>query len=113
MISHKAAKGSDRNPTPRKSLGLSRWSSPIARGLQPLACAFCRNAALLAGTRPGKEHETDVCSRLIALNRGDSPTLWTLDLPGCVVHKGLAFGAEGSLVLALVDGQTICLGPAL
>ena len=56
-----------------------------------------------------KDPKKDVAGKLTAINRADGKTMWEVNLPARAIHNGLAVAADGSIILTLVDGQTICL----
>jgi hypothetical protein len=92
--------------------GLFRWSSPFAKNDLLIACVLTRNAVLIVSTRPHHlDPERDLPGKVAALNRADGKKLWELDLPARSVHNGLAVASNSSVVLTLVDGQVLCIGP--
>jgi hypothetical protein len=44
------------------------------------------------------------------LDRADGRDLWEVALPARAVYDGLAVAADGSAVVTLMDGQTVCIG---
>jgi hypothetical protein len=91
--------------------GLAGWSSPFGRNDLLIACVLTRNAVLVVSTRPNyQDPARDVPGKLTALNRTDGKKLWELNLPARAVHNGLAVANDGSMILTLVDGQTVCIG---
>jgi outer membrane protein assembly factor BamB len=87
------------------SPGLSAWIHPLPYAWQAVSWALCGNALVVVtcadtGPDPG---------RLMALSRIDGSMLWELHLHVKPVHYALAVAADGSIVVTLVDGQTICV----
>jgi hypothetical protein len=90
--------------------GLPTWSHAFAHGLRPLALALTRNSVLVVTAQPHWQDPTkDIPGKITALNRADGQTMWESDLPARAVHNGLAVAADGSVVLTLTDGRTLCI----
>ncbi|HUT34800.1 MAG TPA: PQQ-binding-like beta-propeller repeat protein [Planctomycetota bacterium] len=91
--------------------GLFTWSSAFGHGWHPLACALTRNSVLVVTTQPDWQNPArDIPGKITALSRADGGKMWEINLPARAVHNGLAVAADGSVVLALMDGQTLCIG---
>ena len=92
--------------------GFSTWGSEIPYGWGPLAYALTPNAVLVATVAYNNDPKKATPGQLLAINRVDGTKLWEINLPGQVVHNGLAVAADGSVVVTMIDGQTICVGKA-
>jgi len=89
--------------------GLSTWGSEIPYGWEPRAYALTQNSALVAIAAWSNDPTKAIPGKLIAINRADGTKLWDINLPGRVVYNGLAVTADGSVVVTMTDGQTICI----
>jgi outer membrane protein assembly factor BamB len=90
--------------------GLASWNLTLPYGWSPLAYALSKNAALVATASWDIKQKQ---AKLIALNRADGKKMWEVSLPAQPVHNGLAVAADGSVVLTLIDGQTICVAAGI
>jgi len=91
--------------------GLFTWSFAFGHGWHPLACALTRNSVLVVTTQPDWQNPArDIPGKITALSRVDGEKMWEIKLPARAVHNGLAVAADGSVVLALMDGWTLCIG---
>jgi outer membrane protein assembly factor BamB len=66
-----------------------------------VALAVAQNAVVMADTK-----------KVTALSLKDGKTLWSEALPAAPVPWGMAVDRDGRVILTLVDGRVICLGPA-
>ena len=69
-----------------------------------IACVLTEDAALTVEL--GRK---DSPTLLVSRRRTDGMRLWAIPLPAPAVHDGLAVAADGSVVLTLMDGQTLCI----
>ena len=70
----------------------------------PHTTALTANAVLVV------THNSRGGSGLAAFDRADGKSLWELKLPANPIQNGLAVAANGRIVLALRNGDVICVG---
>jgi outer membrane protein assembly factor BamB len=66
-----------------------------------VAIAVAQNAVVVADTK-----------KVTALALKNGKPLWSETLPAAPVPWGMAVDREGRVILTLVDGRVLCLGPA-
>ncbi len=86
---------------------LGGWSTKVGgRHTNPHTRALTRNAALVLTS-----HQRGA-PKLTAYKRVDGTVLWEQELPTNAIGNGLAVAADGSIIVALEDGQIIRIGAA-
>jgi outer membrane protein assembly factor BamB len=83
--------------------GLPVWKSDFPYGRLVFDCVLTKNAVLVT-SQPRKE-----AVQLTALNRADGQKMWDINLPATPVRNGIAVSNNGSIILTLVDGGTLCI----
>jgi outer membrane protein assembly factor BamB len=91
--------------------GLFRWSNALEYRWEPLACVLAGNAVVVVTTHPDRDPQKALPGRVTALRRTDGAKMWEVDLPARAVHNGLAVAADGRVVVTLLDGTVIGVGP--
>jgi hypothetical protein len=98
--------GFARGKTGHADLFLRDWGKPRIEGIDPvwshdcggsLAIAVGANAVVVAGQ-----------NRLVTVRLEDGTLLWTEPLPAAPVPWGLALANDGSTLVTLESGETIC-----
>jgi hypothetical protein len=81
----------------------ARWRVKFKYGWSPVACVLARDAALVAVRRRDG-------SLVAAYNRSGGEKRWDVELPASALHDGLAVAPDGSVVVSMTDGRTLCIG---
>ena len=80
-----------------------RWRKRTPHGWLAAATVLGPDAALVALASHNGQ------GKLVAYNRADGKSLWTLPLPNAPIHNGLALAPNRRIVVALRNGQVTCV----
>jgi outer membrane protein assembly factor BamB len=82
------------------------WSTDHSSNIEPHAAALTPNAALLLTNDRSPNQQP----QLIAFSRVDGTELWRVALPDTPVYGGLAVTHSGKAIVALRNGDVLCIG---